>query len=343
MYYSYTSYYPTIIKMMHNVRLARYVPRDFSRLTDKELLSYFEDTPKFLSLKKSTLNQLFNEVAHRLSVGAKVPDFVVKVNLANNGDKYREETLNNCFSYGHVSSSSPHIEINVLKNPDARFVPPSLINKVGLIYLEAIVHEHRHMQQAYYRAKMLEGYIVPPDMQLMGMDYVVSACAYLTGEYVRDFTDYCLEFQEIDSRLYSYDVFSAWLARNCFKDSLATKSYLDNKINREFGGFVGDKEKAIAKKFQRDRMMLNRRLFDLHYGYSKRITIRDLLDNWEDKYTISIQRQMFNKMEKYFKQITSEITPDMKPIVEVTRKGVTAKQDKQNSIDKKEQEGDYEY
>ena len=342
MFYNYTSLYPTLIKMMKNIKTPKYEPNQFSFLLDKELLEYFEDTNKFLSLKKNALKDLFKEVAHRLSVRSDMPDFVVKVNLTNNGDKYREDALNNCFSYGHVSSSSPHIEVNVLKKPDARFVPPSMLDKVGLIYLETIVHEHRHMQQAYYRLKMLDGYDVPPAMQLMGMDFVLSACNSLLDVYRRDYVDYCVEFQEIDSRLYSFDVFSKWIERGSFKDGKRVKSYIDNKVNREFGSFIGEREKAIVKKFQRDKLEFNKRLFDLYYGYDRRITIRKLLDNWEDKYTISIQRQMFNRIERYCNEINSEITKDMKTAIQVTSKGVAIKQ-RVNLKKENLKEEDYEH
>lgn len=343
MFFNYSSYYPTIIKMMKNIHMPKYEYNEFSYLQDKQLLEYFEDTSKFLSLKKEPLKNLFKEVAHRLSVRANMPDFVVKVNLVKNGDKYRENELNNCFSYGHVTSVSPHIEVNVLKAPDARFVPPSLINKLGLIYLETIVHEHRHMQQAYYRARMLDGYKVSPDMQLMGMNFVLTACDNLLEAYQRDYLDYCVEFQEIDARLYSFDVFSKWNEHGSFKNAKSIKSYVDNKVNREFGAFIGDRAKVVVKKFQRNKLELNRRVFDLFYGYDKKLGIRKLLDEWEDKYTISIQKQMFDRIERYYNAISSKITKDMKSVIQVTKTGVEMKEQSNNNQKAKQKENDYEY
>jgi len=189
---------------------------------------------------------------------------------------------------------------------------------------------------------MLDGMDVPPEMQLMGMDFVLCACNSLLDVYQRDYIDYCVEFQEIDSRLYSFDVFSKWIERGSFKDNKKIKAYIDNKVNREFGSFIGEREKAVVKKFQRNKLAFNRRLFDLYYGYDRRITIRKFLDQWDEKDTISIQRQMFNRIERYYNAINSKITKDMKTAIQVTKNGVTMKQ---QPVQKKQshKEDDYEY
>ncbi len=205
----------------------------FASLSDKDLIGCFEDSNFFVSLSKSELQQLFQEVVTRISNGNGYITPTAKVEMLSEKQMIKRNLQNSDLVVRARCSLDNTIEFFLPEKSDIEKMPPEEKRDLGLSYLFNIYHETVHARQFINTSKLFDTEKIKslkPFDKYVAIYEIALISNKLLQQDTRLVEDYVDTVNELEANMRAYAVFKQNIEHGCFADSEHARKYIYEKI-----------------------------------------------------------------------------------------------------------------
>lgn len=205
----------------------------FAALSDKDLISCFEDSAFFTSLSKTEFQQLFQEVVTRISNGNGYITPTVKVEMFSEKKMIKKNLQNDDLVVRARCSLDNTIEFFLPEKNDIDKMSADEKRNLGLSYLFNIYHETVHARQFINTNKLFDTNAIKslkPFDKFVAIYEIALISNKLLQQDIRLVEDYVDTVNELEANMRAYAVFKQNIEHGCFVDSEYATKFINEKI-----------------------------------------------------------------------------------------------------------------